>query len=353
MSFAIGEAAGGDQHRHQEGGEAGAHNRHEGDLEAAVIGPAADGDAAQQRNEDHPRAAMPRQAEGGHMAKLVQGDHRDEDRRQRQAAKIEPEERPQDQGRKRGEADLAQRMLEPAAPAISARRRPDVELAQFATHGEETEDQERDTAIAVGLGERHSHGLAFRHKLGGLAIVRPERGIERRVLDDGHREVASLPHILEPRLAVDRPAVPSFPGEPDQRRPFAIQGFGGKDFARPAGVAAERPQRLPKAIAVGLDHAADRHRAQSERHGHQKKDQSEIAGHERDRDDDRHLPWLPVLKEQPSGSAAKKDLTTGGHLPVPYRRRNRLITWRRSRSPWKRERCSCKPVKRRPEQDRS
>ncbi|BCG87658.1 hypothetical protein MesoLj113c_37680 [Mesorhizobium sp. 113-3-9] len=52
------------------------------------------------------------------MAELMQGHDRGEDRGERQSAEVEPEERPQHQCRKYGKADLAERMLEPAALAI-------------------------------------------------------------------------------------------------------------------------------------------------------------------------------------------------------------------------------------------
>src|SRR3569832_2518009 len=117
-------------------------------------------------------------------------------------------------------------MLEPTALAIRAGRCPDVKLAELAAHGEETEDQERNPAIAVGLDKCDPRGITLGHEFDGLAIVRPERWIERRVLDNGHREAMALADVLEPRLAFDRSAVPAIPGQPDQCRPLAAQRLG-------------------------------------------------------------------------------------------------------------------------------
>ena len=50
------EIAAGDGDRDDEGREARAHQRNEGDLEAAVVRTPADGDAAEQRDEDHAHA---------------------------------------------------------------------------------------------------------------------------------------------------------------------------------------------------------------------------------------------------------------------------------------------------------
>ena len=78
--------AGGDRDRHEEGREAGAHQRHEGHLEAAVIGTAADGDAAEQRHEDHAHLAVAHHPERRHVAELVQRHDRGQHRRDREAA---------------------------------------------------------------------------------------------------------------------------------------------------------------------------------------------------------------------------------------------------------------------------
>lgn len=58
--------------RHQQGREAGAHKRHEGNLEAAVIRSPADRHPAEDRNEDHPHTPVPHHPKGGEMTELVQ-----------------------------------------------------------------------------------------------------------------------------------------------------------------------------------------------------------------------------------------------------------------------------------------
>ena len=99
-------------------------------------------------------------------------------------AERQPEQRPQDQGREHGEADLARRMLEQAAGAVFSGFGPDLQLAEFAPQREVAEDQERQrrdsgrcaTASRGPCRLRAASSVVF-------AIVRPERRIERAVVD--------------------------------------------------------------------------------------------------------------------------------------------------------------------------
>ena len=59
---------------------------HECHLEAAVVRASADGDAAEQRDEDHAHLAMAHHAERRHVPKFVQRHHRGQHGRQDEAA---------------------------------------------------------------------------------------------------------------------------------------------------------------------------------------------------------------------------------------------------------------------------
>src|SRR5690606_31980440 len=112
-------------------------------------------------------------------------------------------------------ADLARRMLEEAAGAVSPGLRPDLQLPEFATQREVAEDQEGRAAVAIGAGERNTYLAVRLGDFDDVAIVRPEGGVEGTVVHHPHGEALAFDDILQPDDVFDGPAVTALPAELD------------------------------------------------------------------------------------------------------------------------------------------
>ena len=253
MAGAVGKIAGGDGDRNEEGREARAHQRDEGDLEAAVIRAAADGDAAEQRNEDHAHLAVAHHAERRHMAELVQRDH---------GGQHDGQHQPADATARTAATGSAPTATAKPSCVIGRSNRPPRTNApvsahcfssrQFAPHREEAEHQEGQPAIAVGAPQGDDAGAVALVESNCLRGSRPRTpASSERIVLDPHGVALAFDDVRQAAPCARSAGRRALPRTACIRASAAALAdrLGRQDLARPAGIVAERIERLPQARA--------------------------------------------------------------------------------------------------------
>jgi hypothetical protein len=270
------------ERRHKEGGEPGSHQGHERHLEMAVVRPSANGYAAKQWDEDHSCAAMAGDAEGGHVAELVQRDHDGQHHGEGQAADRKASQRPEDRDRRERHSDLSQRVLEHSALAVDSGLGPAPELRGRPAQREVAEDEERRPAIGIGLADRHANAVALGLEYECLGKILPEAGVERTVVDVAGRKRPPVDDMAQFGDALDRQAVAAIPVDRQANAVgLAFDRLGGENLARPSGLRAKREHSVPDAPCWRGYGDGATERPHTDRRGDQEKDQAEIDDDER------------------------------------------------------------------------